>query len=45
MDNGEPGAGADFFDIKIWEGIDTESEPIHKAKNTIDGGNIKVHKK
>ena len=44
-DNGEPGAGADFFDIKIWEGTDTEAEPYHKAKNIIDGGNIKVHKK
>jgi hypothetical protein len=28
----------------IWEGTDTESDPYHKAKNTIDGGNIIVHK-
>jgi predicted GH43/DUF377 family glycosyl hydrolase len=44
-DNGEPGVDVDFFSIKIWEGIDTEIDPIHKAKNTISGGNIKVHKR
>jgi len=44
-DNGQPGAGVDHFDIKIWEGTDTEADPIHKAKNTITGGNIIVHNK
>ena len=44
-DNGDPGVDVDFFDIKIWEGIDTEADPVHKAKNTISGGNIVVHKK
>nr|QNO46447.1 hypothetical protein KCGBEFIM_00022 [Methanosarcinales archaeon ANME-2c ERB4] len=41
-DNGEPGAGTDHFDIKIWNGTDTEADPYHKAKNTISGGNIQV---
>jgi len=44
-DNGEPGAGVDEFNIKIWAGTDTEAGPIHETKNLIDGGNIKVHKK
>jgi len=42
-DKGEPGAGVDHFDIKIWDGTDTEADPIHKAKNIISGGNIQVH--
>jgi len=44
-DNAEPGVGADHFDIKIWEGTNTDADPIHKAKNTLQGGNIVVHKK
>ena len=44
-DNGEPGAGADHFDIRIWQGTDTGSDPIHKAKNILAGGNIVVHRK
>lgn len=44
-DNGEPGVSSDEFNIRIWEGTDTEADPIHKAKNTIAGGNIVVHKK
>jgi len=44
-DNAEPGVGADYFDIKIWAGTDTEANPIHKAKNVLAGGNIVVHKK
>ena len=44
-DNGEPGAGSDHFDIKIWDGTDTEADPYHKAKNVLSGGNIQVHKK
>jgi parallel beta-helix repeat protein len=44
-DNSEPGVGVDQFAIKIWEGIDTEADPYHKAKNTLSGGNIVVHKK
>ncbi len=44
-DKGEPGAGSDHFDIKIWDGTDTDDDPYHKAKNTISAGNIKVHKK
>ena len=44
-DNGEPGVDVDEFDIKIWKGTDTGGDPIHKAKNVIAGGNIRVHKK
>ncbi len=44
-DNAEPGAGADNFDIRIWQGTGTDSDPYHKAKNVISGGNIVVHKK
>jgi len=44
-DNGEPGVDVDHFDIKIWNGTDTEADPVHKAKNTISGGNIQVHTK
>ncbi len=36
---------ADHFDIAIWAGTDTESDPIHRAKNELAGGNIVVHKK
>jgi len=42
-DNGEPGAGTDHFDIKIWNGTDTEADPYHTTKNTISGGDIEVH--
>ena len=42
-DNGVPGAGNDYFDIKIWNGTDTEDDPIYKANNTIADGDIKVH--
>lgn len=41
----ESGVGIDHFDIRIWEGANTEAEPYHKAKNVIAGGNIVVHKK
>ena len=44
-DNGEPGVNIDYFDIKIWNGTDTEADPYHKAKNTISGGDIQVQKK
>lgn len=44
-DNGDPGAGKDYFDIRIWEGTDTEADPYHKAKNVLGGGNIVVRKK
>ncbi len=44
-DNGEPGAGTDHFDIRIWEGAETEGNPLHKAKNTLNGGNIVVRKR
>jgi hypothetical protein len=37
--------GVDSFDIKIWVGTDTKADPIHNAMNTIEGGNIDVHKK
>jgi len=44
-DNGEPGVDVDHFDIKIWDGTDTEADPVHKAKNMIAGGTIRVHTK
>ncbi len=44
-DNGKHGAGSDHFDIKIWNGTNTEDDPYHLAKNTISGGDIKVHMK
>ena len=43
-DNAEPGAGADTFSIKVWEGADTSGDPIYKAKNVLTGGNIRVRK-
>lgn len=44
--DGDLAAGQpDSFDIRIWAGTDTESDPVHKAKNTLAGGNIVVHKK
>jgi hypothetical protein len=46
-DFGEPGAGADEFDIKIWDGNpdDTATSLVHSSKNVLSGGNIVVHKK
>ena len=35
----------DAFDIKIWQGTDTEGEQFHKAKNDLAGGSIVIHKK
>ena len=42
-DNSELGAGSDYFDIKIWNGTDTEAVPDYEANNTIPEGNIQVH--
>ena len=39
------GGQPDHFDIKIWQGTDTESDPYHKAKNELAGGSIVIHKK
>ena len=41
-DNGKPGAGFDYFEIKIWDGTNTEADPIYEANNTIADGDIKV---
>jgi hypothetical protein len=35
----------DNFKIKIWEGTDTEADPIHNYYDDLAGGNIKIHKK
>ena len=35
----------DAFYIKIWDGLDTEADPYHKAKNDLAGGSIVIHKK
>ncbi|MGB6680871.1 MAG: post-COAP-1 domain-containing protein, partial [Candidatus Bathyarchaeia archaeon] len=39
------GGQLDHFKIKVWEGTDTESDPVHDYKGDLAGGNIKVHKK
>lgn len=44
-DNGKPRARTDYFDIRIWEGTDTEADPIYSAKNTLKAGNIVIPKK
>ena len=45
--DGDQGAGtSDEFTIRIWEGTDTEADPIYKALHAeLGGGNIVVHKK
>jgi hypothetical protein len=46
-DFGEPGAGTDEFDIKIWDGDpdNSVSSLVHSSKNILSGGNIVIHKK
>lgn len=39
------GGQPDSFDIMIWEGTDTDGDPIHRAKNDLAGGSIVVHKR
>jgi len=34
----------DNFKIKIWQGTNTETDPIHDYQGQFAGGNIKVHK-
>ncbi len=42
--DGDQVGQSDEFTIKIWEGEDTEAEPIYKALNAqLGGGNIIVH--
>jgi len=44
IDNGEPGTGADTFDIKIWmPGADPEGDPTERVGGVLAGGNILVH--
>ena len=35
----------DGFDITIWDGTDTETDPIHRAKNDLAGGSIVIHRR
>ena len=35
----------DALDIKIWQVTDTESDPYHRAKNDLAGGNVVIHNK
>jgi hypothetical protein len=44
-DFGDPGSGADEFDIKIWDGDPDAADTtlIHSSKNVLSGGNIVVH--
>jgi hypothetical protein len=39
------GGQPDGFDITIWTGTDTETDPLHRAKSTLAGGSIVVHRK
>ena len=44
IDNGEPGAGVDRFEIKIWSPVDdTDGDPTVRAGGVLQGGNIAVH--
>lgn len=49
-DFGEPGVGVDEFDITIWDGYWLNNdelpstEPLYRAKNVLEGGNIIIHK-
>lgn len=44
IDNGEPGVGADTFEIKVWAPeVDPEGDPTEKAGGVLQGGNIRVH--
>ena len=43
-DDDKTGGQPDEFTIKIWEGTDTEADPIYKALNVqLGGGNIIIH--
>ncbi len=39
-DNGEPGAGADLFTIRVF---DAAGGLVHSARETLGGGNVQVH--
>ena len=44
IDNGEPGAGVDRFEIKIWSPVDDpHGDPTVRAGGVLQGGNIAVH--
>ncbi|MDY6990062.1 MAG: integrin alpha [Thermodesulfobacteriota bacterium] len=44
-DGGLTGNELDAFDIRIWEGTDTEVDLYYRAKNDLAGGNILIHRK
>jgi hypothetical protein len=44
IDGDMTGGQPDHFAIKVWTGIDTETDPIHDYEGDLAGGNIKVHK-
>ena len=39
------GGQPDSFDITIWQGIDAEADPYHRAKNDLAGGSVVVHRR
>ncbi len=44
MDGAQAGGQPDEFNIRIWEGTDTEADPIYKAIHAeLGGGNIIIH--
>ena len=46
MDGAQAGGQPDEFNIRIWEGTDTEADPIYMAINAeLGGGNIIIHDK
>jgi len=45
-DGDKTGGQPDEFTVKIWEGTDTEADPIYQALNAeLGGGNIIIHEK
>jgi hypothetical protein len=44
IDNGEPGKGADWFEIKIWSPFESpEGDPTERMAGVLQGGNVAVH--
>ncbi len=41
-DGAQTGGQPDEFTIKIWEGTDTEADPIYQAVNVVLGGGNKI---
>jgi hypothetical protein len=45
IDDGNPGVGADSFDLKVWApGASQDDDPMERAGGLLRGGNITVHR-